>query len=557
MCRFAMKMIPFLQPLDRSIAYRAVRVAGSFLFLTPASGGTIVAGPGDAGLRTALQGAQEGDTIALSSLVQLQSLLRIDKRVTIQSGSPSSPVTIQANFGNEMFQIAAAGVTFERVAIEGSFQTDGFRAEEDLILRDCTLQHTRRPVLDNFSMPGPPVVRLERTIVAHNGEAMGCVSLHAKDSQFSFNGTGGASARDVYLEGCIFDNNQGAGLSLIFGTVKNCTFRLNGGFGLYFDPDPGILYLSGSLFHENTGGGLLLGEEAVATVDNCTLTRQNGPPALVIREARDALFRHCTVAGNLYVPGSGLPGEPGGGTFAIARSDRVELQNCLVADNPLGGSSHAAGISGTWTNAGGNVTGVDPKLSALADNGGPAQTLLPQVGSPAINAGKPSDVVIDARGLSRQAGAAPDAGAVETGAGPSADADADSIPDLWETRHGLSPNNASDALSDTDGDGQNALAEFQSRTEPADPKSVLRIGEIVPGPEVPVPAPIVVRLRWLYTPGIMFHVESSPDLTHWRTASGTIRPNGRENDRLMLLFDGETESLPSFYRVAVSGNPFQ
>jgi hypothetical protein len=535
----------------------AAGLAYSLLFLTPASGGTIVAGPGDAGLRTALQGAQDGDAIAVNSQVQLLSSLRLDKRVTIQSGNPPSPVTIQANFEGEMFQIAAGGVTFERLALEGSFQTDGFRAEKDVILRDCTLQHARQPVLDNFSVSPPPVVRLERTTVAHNGEALGCVSLQAKDSQFSFNGTGGASVRDAYLDGCVFDNNQGAGVAVNFGTVKNCVFRLNGGFGLFFDPDPGILSLSSSLFHENAGGGLLLGEEGVATVDNCTITLQNGPPAVVIREVHEALFRHCTVSGNKYVTGSGLPGYPGGGSFAIGTSERVELQNCLVADNSTNAVDHVSGLVGTWTDGGGNVTSGSAKLGALASNGGPTQTLLPQAGSPAINAGKPSDLVVDARGLSRLAGAKPDAGAVETGAGPPADQDADGLPDIWETFHGLNPNNKPDAVSDADGDGRNALEEFRSGTNPADPKSFLRIEDFEPGP-IPVEPPNPgVRFTWGYASGVMYRVEISSDLVHWRDSSGTIHPNGRQEGRQMLVFEGQAASLPSFYRVVVVKSPFE
>ena len=89
----------------------------------------------------------------------------------------------------------------------------------------------------------------------------------------------GASTQNAFLDGCTFDHNEGSGFALVYGTVKKCTFSFNKDLGLFFEPDPGILYLSGSLFQANEGGGLLVGEEAVATVDNCTFTRHNGPPA--------------------------------------------------------------------------------------------------------------------------------------------------------------------------------------------------------------------------------------------------------------------------------------
>jgi hypothetical protein len=231
----------------------------------------------------------------------------------------------------------------------------------------------------------------------------------------------------------------------------------------------------------------------------------------------------------------------------------VELQNCLVADNPKGSDSHASGLAGTWVDGGGNVLGVTARLGALASNGGPTQSLLPMPGSPAINAGHLSNVLVDARGLSRLAGAKPDAGAIETGAAPPADGDGDGLPDLWEVFHGLNPANTTDAGLDKDGDGQNALAEFKSGTDPADPKSVLRIEEII---VLPVPDPPTVRLRWGHVPGIMFQVESSSDLVQWHRVQGMVRPSSRLDGRQMLGFDAPVEPPRSYFRVIVSGNPF-
>ena len=65
---------------------------------------------------------------------------------------------------------------------------------------------------------------------------------------------------------------------------------------------------------------------------------------------------------------------------------------------------------------------VDPLLGALADNGGPTKTLLPQAGSPAIDAGNQTDCTIngittDQRGYTRIDGKC-DIGSVEVGAEP-------------------------------------------------------------------------------------------------------------------------------------------
>lgn len=55
--------------------------------------------------------------------------------------------------------------------------------------------------------------------------------------------------------------------------------------------------------------------------------------------------------------------------------------------------------------------------------------------------------------------------------GKSNDADGDGMDDSWEIRHGLDPNDSSDALSDLDGDELNNLEEYKFGTDPNNPDS--------------------------------------------------------------------------------------
>jgi hypothetical protein len=64
--------------------------------------------------------------------------------------------------------------------------------------------------------------------------------------------------------------------------------------------------------------------------------------------------------------------------------------------NLLGDTTGAGGFTGT-----GDLTGVNPMLAALADNGGPTETMALSPGSPAIDAGTAAGATFDQRGRLR------------------------------------------------------------------------------------------------------------------------------------------------------------
>ena len=512
---------------------------------------TIIAGPGESGFRAAIAAAQPGDTVMLTNNVDLQATVLIDKALTIRFDRPNVYYNaIRGEFEGALLHLGSDGIVLENVTLAGYGQTDALRFQTNVVLRDCAIQDCRFPLVatDPYGLQG--IVRLERVTVTRNQEGLGCVNLEAKDCTFSNNrGWGGVSGSTVELDGCVIDANHGTGLSLRNGTVKNCVIRYNTDFGLRFDPDNGYLRLKGCLFYANAGGGAYLGEGGYVTVDNCTFTRHTGKWAiLVTTDAHDVSLRHCTVTDNVAVESDPLQWPPSG---AFWIGSRARLQNCLIADNPTGNDPNASGLVGDWIDEGGNVIGGPARLSPLRDNGGPTLSLLPLAGSPAIDAGRASDIVSDARGLSRLAGAAPDAGAIETGAGPVADTDGDGIPDIWEQLHGLDAGDPADASADSDGDGQNARAEFGSGTDPADRQSVHRTDEVRLSRTL-LTWPFARwgyngYLTWTHRPGVFYHVEASNDLRTWRRLPDTGMPDGST-----IWFDLgniETNSPNTFYRV--------
>jgi len=508
---------------------------------------TIIAGPGESGFRAAIEAAQDGDTVTLTNYVQLESTVAINKQITITVDPVEAwRIWIEARFDGAMLDLSTNGIVLEGLRMVGSTQTDALRAEgTTVILRDCIIADCRLPVVSHVQAA---YLRLDRVTVNNNQEGIYGQSLEAKDCTFSGNGGwSGVGASSVELDGCVIEDNHGIGLGLLNGTVKNCVFRYNIDFALWFDPVNGYLCLKSCLFYANAGGGAYLGEGGYATVDNCTFTRHTGAPAVfVTTDAHDIFLRHCTVADNVVLESDPPHWLSPQAAFWIG--SRARLQNCLIADNPTAEDPNASGLVGDWIDEGGNVIGGPAHLSTLRDNGGPTFSLLPLPGSPAIDAGRPSDVVSDARGLSRFAGAAPDAGAIETDAGPVADTDADGIPDTWEQLHGLNPADPADASSDSDSDGQSALAEFRSSTDPADQQSVHRTEEVVLSiMSIHEPFPRWGYLTWTRRPGVFYHVEASSDLRTWRPLPDTGMPDGSTLWWSLGLIEANSPS--TFYRV--------
>lgn len=205
--------------------------------------------------------------------------------------------------------------------------------------------------------------------------------------------------------------NSGGMLFLIDSTVTGNT-ALNGG-GI---SNTGILTITNSTVSNNlapsdNGGGISNGGTLI--LENSTISGNTAGilgGGIANFDSGTVNLTNSTIARNLAGSANGSGG--------ITNFGSVTSRNSIIADNSvLAGNSpdfrgmlisrgynlientNGATVTGTGT---GNIFGLDPKLAALASNGGLTQTqaLLPD--SPAIDAADPSNVLpTDQRGFTR------------------------------------------------------------------------------------------------------------------------------------------------------------
>jgi predicted outer membrane repeat protein len=246
---------------------------------------------------------------------------------------------------------------------------------------------------------------------------------------------------DFVICGSIFEGNhaQVHGSALFSynlegngAAIDRCSFRGNdmagspgGGTGsVYHEGVP--LVLINSTFSDNaTGahaGGLFLGGGSNADISNCTFdnNRTPGNAGAVWAGNGDVQLSNVTLANN--------DADYGPAIFK-GQSGAVTLTNVIMFNNTTANEFSAVACHESFADGGGNIQWpqtknngnadtpctdsivfADPQLEALADNGGPTETMALPAGSPAIDLGQGCSE-LDQRGQPR-AGAC-DAGAYE------------------------------------------------------------------------------------------------------------------------------------------------
>lgn len=221
-----------------------------------------------------------------------------------------------------------------------------------------------------------------------------------------------------------------AGLSVLViadSTVDRCRTSDDGG-GL--DADECQTTISGSTFSRNKAkdeGGAIEASGGQLALENCTLSGNRAKEeggALSVEDAAQTSLSYCTVAKNRAKLGSG-----------ISESDEFGGDNLTSAVNSIFANAKQTNCDGTIDGSGNietgtscdfdetNLSGTDPRLVKLAENGGPTRTHALRDDSPAVDTALDDEgdggtcLVFDQRGVPRvQVGFGPntcDVGAFE------------------------------------------------------------------------------------------------------------------------------------------------
>ncbi len=233
---------------------------------------------------------------------------------------------------------------------------------------------------------------------------------------------GAAGTTVTVADSAILDNsgfgsgifNEGGGALIVRGTTVSG--NRSGGSGIY--NNGGTLTVTDSTLTGNEGeGGGITNQYGTVTITNTTITGNDGYWGGGIRNDSGTLtVTSTTISGNTVTgPGSGGIGNSYG-TVTVSNSivaNHAAGNDCFNFEGAFVSSGHniesgtSCGFTGT-----GDLQNTNPLLDALADNGGPTQTMALLSGSPAQDSGACLQGT-DQRGIVRPQGTRCDIGAYE------------------------------------------------------------------------------------------------------------------------------------------------
>jgi hypothetical protein len=233
----------------------------------------------------------------------------------------------------------------------------------------------------------------------------------------------GNNAIDGSGGGINVNGNVSVTASTISGNTAGPTIHRGGGIGAGGSVTLTRSTISGNVADGGSGGGI--GSSSAVTATNSTIsgnTAELGGGGIGASE--DVTLVYATVVGNSAADNGANVGSEAG---LVAFGSVVALRQGGGANCSISGSTTSNGFNFSddascgFTGTGDRQNAGDPGLGALANNGGPTQTTLPQTGSLLIDAipvnsceaDGASGITTDERGVTRPQGSGCDVGAVE------------------------------------------------------------------------------------------------------------------------------------------------
>lgn len=381
---------------------------------------TVCAGSCDhTSIAAAIAIAGAGDTITIMDALHTEQGIVVDKDLTI-SGMGADSTIIQSDGTDRVFSInSGTVVTLSDASIQnGSTDQNGggiFNAGT-LTLQNCSVTGNMADGYGGGLYNDSADVTITNSTVSNNiaGKDGGGISHNWGTMQLSQSTVTGNTADDgggienFYSEltvtnSSIADNNASGDGGGVYNynyaeiTLENCTISGNratygGGISNYSDSTATVKSstISGNTATED-GGGISSYYYTHLTITNSTVSGNEAfQEGGGIYNTNVLQITSSTISGNSAVAGGGLYDYDAATTIVnsiIANSigdDCSRYGGVMAAANTLFEST-GTGACGLTTGVNGVITGTDPMLGALEDNGGPTLTHMPAADSPVLD----------------------------------------------------------------------------------------------------------------------------------------------------------------------------